>query len=200
MRTRVDYWAARLHPMLSLVFVFFAALPSVAQAAAAAMVTDLQGKAVVSEAGKSFEASILAEIEAGAQVQLQGGATLVVLYLDGGNEYVFRGPAQILFRPAQPEIISGAQPVKRGPSLGHGVRIKAVGLGQGALVMRSLPSARIRLLSLSGTRVLETQPDFRWQEPQPGLKYKIEIADDTGRTLVEAQVESPSFKMPLRII
>ena len=203
MRTKVDYrsvyWSVFMRPMLSLVLVLFGSMPTLVHAAAAAMVTDLQGRASVTQAGRSFEATILAEIEAGAQVQLPSGSTLVVLYLDGGNEYAFKGPAQILFRPTQPELISGVQPEKRSPSLGERVRIKPVGLGQGALVMRRMASARIRLLSLSGTRVLESQPDFRWQELQPGLKYQIEVADETGRSLVEAQVESPSFKMPVDV-
>lgn len=197
MRSKVDYGVVVRRPLLMLVLVWLSVLPALAQAAVAAMVTDLQGRATVTVAGKSFEVSILADIEAGAQVQLHGGATLVALYLDGGNEYVFKGPAQIVFRPAQPEVTSGAQPEKRSPALGIGVRVKPVGMAQGALVMRSLPaSARIRLLTLNGTRVLETEPEFRWQELQPGLKYQLEIADDTGRSLVETQVDGASFRLP----
>ncbi|MEO8858131.1 MAG: hypothetical protein ABI343_14205 [Burkholderiaceae bacterium] len=199
MQTKVEYWSVFLRLLLSSVLVLFGAIPTVVHAAAAAMVTDLQGKASVSLAGRSFDATILSEIEAGAQVQLPGGTTLVVLYLDGGREYAFKGPAQILFRPTQPELISGVQPEVRSPSLGNRVRIKPVGLAQGSLVMRKLATPRIRLLSPSGTRVLEGQPDFHWQELQPGLKYQIEVADETGRSLVEAQVDSPSFKMPVDV-
>jgi len=200
MRTRVDYPATLRHQLLSLVFVMVSALPAVAHGAAAAMVTDLQGKATVTDAGKSRDATILAELAAGAQVQLNAGATLVVLYLDAGDEYVFKGPALIVFKPAQPEVINGAKPEKRSPSLGKGgkgIRIKPVGMAQGAMVMRSFRAgARIRLLNLYGTRTLETQPEFRWQELQPGLKYQFEITDDTGRALHEAQVDAASFKLP----
>ena len=199
MQARIDFRSVFMRPVLLLVLVFFGSLPALCHAAAAAMVTDLQGRASVTLAGRSFDATILAEIEAGAQVQLPSGATLVVLYLDRGQEYAFKGPALIVFRPTQPEVISGLQPVMRSPSLGDRVRIKPVGLGQGAMVMRRLASPRIQLLGLSGTRVLESQPDFRWQELHPGLKYQIEVADDTGRSLVEAQVESPSFKMPVNV-
>jgi hypothetical protein len=200
MRRRVDYPATLRHPLMSLVFVMVSALPAAAHGAAAAMVTDLQGKATVTDTGKSRDAGILTELNAGAQVQLNAGATLVALYLDAGDEYVFKGPALIVFKPAQPEVINGAKPEKRSPSLGKGgkdIRIKPVGIAQGAIVMRSFRAgARIRLLSLSGTRVLETQPEFRWQELQPGLKYQFEITDDTGRSLHEAQVDAASFKLP----
>src|SRR3972149_3890827 len=91
-----------------LVFVMLAAGWVSAAEAAVAMITDLQGKAVIADAGKSREATILAELEAGAQVQLNSGATLVVLYLDAGDEYVFKGPAQVVFKSGQPEVVKGA--------------------------------------------------------------------------------------------
>ena len=200
MKTRVDFAAMLRQKMLALVFIMLGALPAVAYGAAAAMVTDLQGKATVTDAGKSRDATILAELAAGAQVQLNAGATLVALYLDAGDEYVFKGPALIVFKPAQPEVITGAKPEKRSPSLGKGgknIRIKPVGMAQGAIVMRSFrANARIRLLNLRATRTLETQPEFRWQALQPGLKYQFEITDDTGHTLHEAQLEATSFKLP----
>ena len=197
MKKPTPLFAALRRKCVALLVVLCGTLAATAHAAVAAMVTDLQGKATITDAGRTSDATILAEIEAGAQVQLQAGATLVVLYLDGGNEYVFKGPAQIAFGPAQPEVISGAQPIRRSPALGTGVRLKPVGMGQGALVMRSpLANARIRLLSATGTRVLETQPEFQWQALQPGLKYQVEIADDTGHSLFEAQVESTSVTLP----
>jgi hypothetical protein len=172
-------------------------------AAGVAMVTDLQGKATMVADGRAREVTILAELEAGTQVQLAAGATLVALYLDAGDEYVFKGPAAVVFRAAQPDVTSGAKPVKRSPSLGKGgsgVRIKPVGVAQGAMVMRGfLTSARIQLMNLHKTRTLETQPEFHWQELQPGVKYHIEITDDTGRTVHETQVEASSFKLPAAV-
>ena len=197
MKTRIARCASLLRQLLSLMVVALCVLPATGHAVVVAMVTDLQGQATISAAGKSYAAGMLAEIEAGAQLQLHGGATLVVLYLESGDEYVFKGPSLVLFNATQPEVINGAKPEKHSPSTGNRIRIKPSGVGQGALVMRGVPvSARIRLLSLSGTRVLETQPEFRWQELQPGLKYQVELADDTGRSLYEAQVDAPSFTLP----
>lgn len=179
------------------------ALPGMAYGARVAMVTDLQGKATVTADGRSRDLTILAEVDAGAQVQLAAGATLVALYLDAGDEYVFKGPAAIAFKAAQPDVTSGAKPEKRGSSLGksgNAIKIKPVGVAQGAMVMRGFRTgARIQLLNLHKTRTLETQPEFRWQALQPGVKYHIEITDDTGRTVQEAEVDSPAFKLPAGI-
>lgn len=172
------------------------AFPLTAFSAGIAMVTDLQGKATM----VSRELTILAEIEAGAQIQLAAGATLVALYLDTGEEFVFKGPAGIVFKAAQPEMTTGAKPEKRASSLAKGgntIRIKPVGVAQGAMVMRGFRTgARIQLLNLSKTQTLETQPEFRWQALQPGVQYQIEITDDTGRAVQEAKVDAPSFKLP----
>ncbi len=184
----------------ALAFITITALPVITHAAAVAMVTDLQGKAAVTAAGQSRDLTILAEIEAGAQVQLSAGATLVTLYLDAGDEYVFKGPALIAFKPGVPGVISGARFEKRAPSLGLGgrdIRIKPLGLAQAATVMRSSPSsARVKLLNPRATRVLETEPEFRWQTLEPELKYQFEIADESGRILHETQVDATSFTLP----
>ena len=178
-------------------------LPAAAYGAGIAMVTDLQGKATMAADGRTRDVTILAELEAGVQVQLAAGATLVALYLDAGDEYVFKGPASIVFKSAQPDVTSGAKPEKRSPSLGKGgkdIRIKPVGMAQGAMVMRGFRAgARIQLLNLHKTRTLETQPEFRWKELQPGVKYQIEITDDTGRAVHEAQVDTTAFKLPASI-
>ncbi len=179
------------------------ALSAPAEAAGVAMVTDLQGKANASSDGRSRELTILAELEAGATVQLGAGATCVALYLDAGDEYVFKGPATIEFGAGQPNVKSGARPERRNLSLGTGgreVRIRPVGMAQGAMVMRGpRTDARIQLLSLSRTRTLETQPEFRWTGLQPGLKYRFELSDETGAVLHEAQIEATSLKLPAGI-
>jgi hypothetical protein len=163
-----------------------------------AMVTDLSGKVVAP--GAKSRITILAEIEAETRVQLDPGARLVAIYLKSGDEYTITGPATVNFRPEEPVATSGAKPAKRGNPLAQGgaaIRIKPVGVIQAALVMRSVrPAARIRLLSLSGTHTLEAQPEFRWQELQPGIKYQFEISDDTGRTLHEAQIDATSLRLP----
>ena len=183
----------------ALAFILTAALPALGHGAVA-MVTDLQGKAAVTGAGQPRDVTILSELAPGAQVQLSAGATLVTLYLDSGDEYVFRGPALIAFKPGQPGVINGAKPEKRGPSLGSSgrdIRIKPVGIAQAATVMRSSPSsARVKLLNPRATRTLETEPEFRWQALEPSLKYQFEIADESGRTLHETQLDATSLTLP----
>lgn len=175
-------------------------LSALAHGAGVAMVTDLQGNATTSIDGQSRNVGILAELDADARIKLAAGATLVVLYLDAGDEYAFKGPATIDFKAGAPETMSGAPPERRGPALGkdvRDVRIKPVGVRQGAMVMRAIrPETRIRLLSPNNTRTLETRPVFSWVPLDPGLKYAFELTDDTGHSMIETQVEATSFALP----
>jgi hypothetical protein len=186
--------------LLGLILV---ALPAPCLSAGVALLTDLQGKATEASGGQRRDLTILAELQAGTQVQLAAGATLVALYLDAGEEYVFKGPATIVFRPTQPDVVTGAKPEKRGPPLGargKDIRIKPVGVAQGALVMRGgAPGTRVQLLDLRRTRTLEMQPEFRWQALQPGAKYLFKLTDDAGGTLFQQQLAATALKLPASV-
>ncbi len=178
-------------------------LAATAQAAGVAMVTDLQGKAVASIAGRSADLTILADIEPGTKVELAAGATLVTLYFESGDEYMFKGPAAIEFRLAQPQVVTGAAAERRSLELGTGakpIRIKPVGMTQGAIVMRGIrPDPRIQLVNLNRTRTLDTAPVFLWKEVQPGQKYGFELRDKTGRVVYETEVSATSLTLPATV-
>jgi hypothetical protein len=172
-----------------------AAAPAAAQNVA--MVTDVSGKVT-----GTVEVTILSEIPADARVQLEAKARLVAIYLKSGDEYSFTGPGQVQFQAGEPKVLSGAKLQKRASPLGKGgnITIKPVGVAQAAYVMRSSrTTARIKLLALSGTRTLESPPEFRWQTIEPGVKYRFELTDDTGRSLYESETEATSLKLPASI-
>jgi len=168
-------------------------------AQAVAMVTDVQGKAAVVTAGDARDITILTEIANDSQIDLGSAARLVALWLDSGEEFAFVGPAAIRFTTSGPQMISGAAPTRRPSALenGKGIRIRAAGVTQTAVVMRSLGrNSRIRLLTLAGTRTLDPQPEFRWQ-PIPGVhQYRFELADATGRALLELDIDGAAYRLP----
>ena len=164
-----------------------------ASAQSVAMATDVAG--TVTSGGKSV--SILSEIAADARVELAAGARLVAVYLQGGDEYAFAGPAQVQFRAPEPQVLSGAKPQKRASPLGKGVAVKPVTVAQGAFVMRSgRNAARIKLLTLSGTKALSASPEFRWEEVESGTQYRFELTDETGKSLLETTVKGSLLSLP----
>lgn len=174
----------------------FALLSASARAETVAMITDLRGTVVV-EDEKMRSVSILAEIEAAMRVRLESGARLVTLYVNSGDEYAFAGPAQIEFQASGPRVLSGAMPHKRASPLGSKVSIKPGSVRQAAFVMRSSRArGHIRLLSLSGTKTLETHPEFRWQAIEGAESYRFELMDGSGRVVVEQELNGASYRLP----
>jgi len=174
-----------------------ASFPGAAAAEGVAVITDLVGKVSNPSAAAHRLLTILSDIDAGTRLQLDSGARLVVLYTSSGDEYAFSGPALIQFNASAPSAVSGANPQKQANRAGAvtGIRIKPA-TTQAVFVMRSArAAARIKLLTLTGTRTLETSPQFRWRG-EPGAKYRFELSDDTGKSLFEAQVEGNALKLP----
>ena len=164
-----------------------------------AMITDLQGK-VQSPAKPGEQPTILGSIDTGATLQVADGGALVVVYFQSGKEFTFKGPATIKFADGAPEMIAGNKPDTRDPLMGKVAgagKIKPVGKVQAAVVMRGAnQNARIKLENMAGTRILETRPEFQWQAPEQGLSYEFELNDDSGRMLLETQVQGTKFRLP----
>lgn len=187
--------------LVVLLFVMQGLLPAAA-AESVALITDLVGK--VESKGKDNKAalSILGELKQDEQIQLEGGARIVAVYVESGVEYELKGPALIRFGKQQPESLSGSTPVVRGKVLaasGREVRIKPRAVTQAAYVMRALgPKTKApvspnlqqnieQLRPAAGAAVSERVAFAAWLE-QNGLKdearkYWKEIAaerpDDT---------------------
>lgn len=159
-----------------------------------ALVTDVAGRVT-----GPAPISILSEISSDTQLQLDPGARLVALYLKSGDEYTFSGPAHVHFGAEAPQTTKGVKPQKRSSTLGKSgyVMIRPVNVSQAGFVMRGGRStARIRMLSLSGTKTLDATPEFRWREIEPGARYRFEITDDTGRALYESELSETSLRLP----
>ena len=177
--------------------------PAASLAAPVAMVSDVQGKATLVAGSARTPLAMLAEIEPNAQIEVEAGARVVALYLDGSGEYVVSGPALIAFGAQQPTAVKGAAPQKRAVLGGKAgdVRLKSAGAVQGALVMRSAaPKGRIRLANPAGARTLESSPEFRWQFDASNATYRFELLDETGNVIHETDVASTSVKLPAGVM
>jgi hypothetical protein len=177
-----------------------AAEPAVA---AVAMVTDLEGKAVVLDDVRKPAVTILSEVRQDARVQLDAGGRLVAVYLGSGQTWEMKGPAVVLFRAQQPETESGAKPQPRGNALSKGskeIRIKPVAVAQAAIVMRSVkPNLKLKLLNPLGNKTLEERPLFAWKSLAPDIPYRFALLDDTGKTLFETSVNGTSLQLPAQL-
>lgn len=179
--------------------IAFAALLSVMSGPAwcqtVAMITDLTGQASV-ESGTLRAVSILAELETGTRLRLEPGARVVALYLKSGDEYSFTGPARVEIGEAAPRVLSGATAHKRASPLAGSVTINPGGVRQAAYVMRGGAGSSIRLLGLVATRIVDTDPEFRWQPIEGVAKYRLELTDGSGNVVVQHETDRSTYRLP----
>ena len=120
MSARADFIVLLRRAIAPLLLCAIGALPATAQSCRRGHGDRSAGQGNRLEPGSVARPTILDELDAGAMVQVSPGATLVVLYLDAGDEYVFKGPATIDFRPGQPEMQSGTTAGTTQPDAGQG--------------------------------------------------------------------------------
>lgn len=195
--TALSHWVLCCMAVLPLL----AAAPALGQGVA--IVTDVSGKAVQEGAPGRGQISILSEIASGARLQLEESARLTAVYFKSGDEYTFAGAAQIQFGVSEPQVLSGAKPQVRASPLGKGAKEITINLGgvaHAGFVMRgSRATGRIKLLTLAGTKTLESSPEFRWQETAPGTRYQFRLLDDAGKVLHETEVEATTLRLPAAV-
>lgn len=196
-------WQALNKILCVIPFLVHCVASSAAGEPAVAMVTDMEGKAVVLDDIRTPAVSILSEIRQDGRVQVEAGGRLVVVYLSSGQTYEMKGPSVMVFRLQQPESLLGAKPQPRGNALSKGskdIRIKPVVVAQAALILRSMqPSLKLKLLNPLGNKTLEDRPVFAWKGLAPNLQYRFRLLDETGKSLYEATVKDIYLQLPHQI-
>lgn len=187
----------------ALLLLGYSILAAAAGEPVVAMVTDLEGKAVLLDDTRKAAVSILSEIRQDGRVQIDAGGRLVAVYVNSGQSYEMKGPAVVQFRAQQPEAQSGAKPQEKGNALSKAnkeVRIKPVVVAQAAIVMRSVkPSLKLKLLNPLGNKSLDARPTFSWKGLAPNLQYRFALLDDTGKSLYETTVTETTLQLPAQV-
>ena len=176
------------------------ALPAMAYGAGVAMVTDLQGKATVTADGRPRDLRDTRGSRHGRAGPARGGRNAgrvvsrrrgrICVQRAGRDRVQSRAAGRDQWRQARKTRLFARQ--GRQCHQDKTGRRRAGCHGNARIPhRRAYPAPEPAQDTHPGT-----QPEFRWQALQPGVKYQIEITDDTGRTVQEAQVDTASFKLP----
>ena len=172
--------------------------PPIAAAQPVAMVTDLSGTAELTAGGQTSACEILSHLSVGDRVRLADGGSLTLVYFDSSQEYAFKGPAELSIGAGAPKVASGDAPRARRQQLAQQTSLspEAVqGYRQTSLVLRGESRSRLQLLTPRNTSIVETHPVFRWEPIAENAHYRFVLTNDVGRTLVEALIASPEFRL-----
>lgn len=183
---------------LAMLCVALGAAAGRVDAAPLALVTDVVGNA--RQGGEPLR--ILGEVDAGRELALEEGTTVVVFYLADGSEWTLHGPGRYRLAPKAPETLAGAPAQRRpGPPAYRDMRLRADRLQQGGLVMRSatLDEPMALVAPAKGEAVLDSDVRFRWRPLEGSASYQFELVDQAGQKLLAAETTDNELDVPLAI-
>jgi hypothetical protein len=174
----------------------FALATSAVFAEPVAILTDVQGRAVIETADASKPLGTLAELREGARVRLDPGARAAALYLTSGAHYDLAGPGQVEFPAAGPAASGGATVTRRPAPPGKEIRLRATGLAQGGVIVRS---GGLRPVAPAFT-VLEEAPEFVWYDLRYGVRYRFTLVEDGGPVVFETDTDARKLHLPASLM
>jgi len=186
--------------IVSLSLMLMAATVPAAPSAAVAVVTDESGKVETLESGRPPRSTaILEELAVGSRLQLAAGSRVVVLWLDSGVEFELTGPARAEIRALEIHSESGAPPKKRTVFTAAGgkddIRIRPQGTVQASVLMRE-GKPEVTLLSPVGAKILDSRPTFEWKLIPDLQSSRIQITNDSLKTVFELATTGGSLRLP----
>ncbi|MBK7313639.1 hypothetical protein [Candidatus Aalborgicola defluviihabitans] len=134
----------------------------------------------------------MSELTNGADIQLEKGATLSLVYLQSGTEFQLRGPARITLGATAPQSVAGASAILRSSVVAAETARLQTANGRvvlGGMVMRGLGMDRLKLLEPIG-KVLGARPTFAWTLPPDATTVQFELRDEgSDKVLLSAAVQ-----------
>jgi len=170
-------------------------LPAISSAAPVAMVMDIQG--TVTANNNPIE--LLAELEANTTLVVADKASITLVYLKTGEEYVLTGPKKATLKDQNLEIAGKAVAGKT--LLASAESLVSGNFSQAAIVMRSgkPKQKKLTIYSPTSTRILEANPTLSWQNMGKGFNYHIEVLSENGDSLFETETNNASVKVPKNV-
>jgi hypothetical protein len=168
------------------------ALAPWAAAAPVALVTDVDGGAL--QGGEPLR--LLAEVQAGAEVDVAAGGRVVVFYFGDGAEWTLAGPGRYRLFAKAPEAqrASPAPQRKPAPAAYRQFKLRTDRIAQGGTVMRGGEPAV--LVAPVDEVVLAPDVRFAWQPAGAGAVYRFELVDDQGNRLVSSETTQTEATLP----
>lgn len=162
------------------------------------MITALSGNALTF--GKSL--SLFTELQPNSKFELNEHSKITLVLYQTGKEYVLVGPGQANI---DSNTVKLNDKLVSGDSLlvsTDGLNLSSKELEQAAIIMRGgLDDTKqsVKILYPRGSKLLETQPIFKWEAPGHGYQYRIEIYNHQGNSLFVTETNQTRFSLPSQI-
>jgi hypothetical protein len=167
-----------------------------------AMITDIQGYVMLTHQNKRQPAQILDNLTPGDQIEVTANSKATIVYLDSSNEFLF-DQSTLIIKENKPQLLKGK--LLKSNSLlinsgHHNVKIKPINVDYMMVIMRSSNAeAKLKFLTLNGSRTSMQRPLFKWKPIFKGLTYHFELLDNKGSSLLNTWVKGTELMLPEHI-
>ncbi len=175
----------------ALAALLLAMAPALVCAQDVALVVDRTGSVTTIKQGAPTSIQVLAALPVGTRIQLQGAATVTLLYLQSGDEYTLSGPGESELRAASP-VFDAAKMRKRASAVGQPVQLRADKVIAAGVVMRS---GGPRPLHPAG-QVIARPTRLAWSSLLGDARFRVELRDAGGALLMQQQTTGLSLALP----
>ena len=168
---------------------------------AVAMVTDIRGAATITEKGSLEKLALLAYLMPSSEIQIEGGARVVITYFSKPQEFVFTGPAKVQINADGPKVLTGgaAETRKLGQEKVSAAKkfsaMQREKLSQATFEMRGSKEG-VRLLGPVDTALISTAPEFTWFGPRSAGEYRLALTGADGKVIQDVKTGQSSWQLP----
>jgi hypothetical protein len=169
-------------------------------AQAVAVVSSLSGNAqLVGPADKKGALSLFDWVQAGAVIEV-GAGSKVVLAFANGNRYALAEGTKATITASGPQPSAGSvsplDPVPPLPHLAAIANTAQAGARSGAIRLRGSAEHIRNLYPRSDTTTLPESTVLRFAPYEGATRYRVEVEDETGRTVFDAETQSSALAVP----
>jgi hypothetical protein len=187
--------------LASMVFSYFPAQSRGADNAIA-VVFSLSGSAqLVASSGEKSRLELFDSLQAGSVIEVGSGSKLKIAYANG-NRYALEDGTKATIAAGGPQASVGkVSPLESVPALPHLVALaNAAGTRSAVTRIRGGPDRIRDLYPYVGSAALPESTVLRFAAFEGATRYRVEIEDDTGRTLLDAETQSSVLAVPAGVL
>jgi hypothetical protein len=197
-----------VNPQKLLLVTVLAAMAAAAQertTEAVSVVTSVSGSAIlVAPTNRKGPVSRFDWLPAGAVLETDSGSSVTLIFADG-SRYEIRGKSRITVTPSGPKPLGNTvhrleaiPPIPRLAALAGGQHL---GSRSGAIRVRQGASMRVQnLYPNSSSMSIPDSTSLRYAPVEGASLYRVELEDETGKTILDVQTELTTLAVPLGIL
>ena len=168
-----------------------------------AMVTDLQGQAILIRDGNDAPCDILSYLQDGDELKSLRASVVTIVYLQNGKEYRLENESHIRISKTGVDVLDNSNIKSRVLKTikESGLQFETIhNYGQGTIIFRGIEKKKkITLLEPVDTKVASSSPVFKWESGLTTKEFKFTLLNYESETIFSSKTTNNYYPLPQNI-